>query len=85
MKNHQIFNIVNEACDEDTEMKQFVTVSAHVKSTRLTSLWDSSHIQAAAGAVDEAPKRILLPSSRHHGLRVSEKLEVDQGGSNCHS
>ena len=53
MIHHQILNIVNEACDEDTEVKQLMTVSTHVKSARLTSLWDSSHVQAAAGAVDK--------------------------------
>ena len=44
MIHHQILDIMNEARDKYTEMKQLVAVATHIECTRLTSFGNSCHI-----------------------------------------
>lgn len=66
MIHHQVLNVVNKACNENAYVEELMTVSAHVESAWLASLWDSCHVQASANSIDKASQYVLLPSSRHH-------------------
>jgi len=62
-----------------------MTVSAYIESAGLASFGDSSHIETPTGAIYYTAKDILLPSAWHHGMRVSEKLNIYQRGCHCNS
>jgi len=82
---HQVLDVVNKTRDENTEVEKLMTVPADVEGAWLTPFWDPGHVQAPTSAVDQASKQVLLPPTRHHAVRIPEKLKINQGGRNCHS